>query len=190
MTRFLDFLTGFLLSKGRIDHNPTYMCLMVWDLFAGSFAVVIGLPDTAMTHMTWFASHLICWLMFLGGLACVWGIVMGTKCDPGYWIRPWFGKTNIVDIRIPYLFGILGCPMLMVSFFYYSVAILTQMSWQPTMASEASLAMTVGVASTLSLLRLCLEIRAINARLPGLIHEEVQIQERQAQKDERGDFDG
>jgi hypothetical protein len=173
MNGFLDCLTSLLLNKRRIDHNPMYVCIMLWDMFAGTFAVYIGLPDAAMTHMSEYGQRLICWLMFSGGLTCVGGIVMGTKIDPGYWIRTWWRMPNRVDLRHPYLLGMLGTPMLMVSFFYYSVAILAQTPWHSTMASEASLAMAVGVGVTVNFIRFGLEIRNINARLPALVAQEI-----------------
>jgi hypothetical protein len=173
ISRILDSLTNLILSKKRIDHNPMYICIMVWDLFAGAYAVYVGLPDAAMSHMTVWAQHIICWLMFLGGLACVGGIVMGTRVDPGYWIRTLRGKTNQVDVRLPYLLGMLGTPMLTVGFFYYSVAILGQMSWQSTMASEASLSLAVGVGVAINFIRFIMEIRKINIWLPVLIEQKI-----------------
>jgi hypothetical protein len=175
MTRLLDCLTRLLLGKRRIDHNPMYVCMMVWDLFAGAFAVVVGLPDGAMTRMTLVSQTIICWLMFLGGVSCVWGIVMGTKVDPYYWIATWMRRNNQIDIRIPYLMGMAGTPMLMVAFFFYSVAIFSQMSWQPTMASEVSLSFIFGIGVTLNFLRFLLEIRRIGERLPELILREMQM---------------
>jgi F0F1-type ATP synthase membrane subunit c/vacuolar-type H+-ATPase subunit K len=176
MTRLLDWLTGVLLSKRRIDHNPMYMCIMVWDMFAGTFAVLIGLPDSAMTRMSHYSTNLICWLMFIGGLTCLAGIVMGTKLDPGYWMRTVAGKTTRVDLRQPYLLGMLGTPMLMISFFYYSTAIFIQMPWASTQASEASLAMAVGAGALLNFIRFGLEIRNIGIKLPALIAKEIDMQ--------------
>jgi hypothetical protein len=172
--KVIDKLSSVLLSKIRIDHNPMYMCMMVWDLFAGIFAVSIGLPDAAMTHMTPYSQKIICWLMFLGGAVCVTGICLGTKLDVAYWARSIFNKNNIIDLRIPYILGVFGTPMLMVSFFYYSVAIFIQMPWVSTQTSEASFALFFGIGCTLNFMRFILEIHNINVKLPGLIAKEIQ----------------
>lgn len=152
-----------------------YVCIMMWDLFAGFFAVTIGLPDSAMTRMTHYSTNLICWLMFWGGLVCVSGIVLGTKLDPGYWARTWAGRSSRVDVRLPYLMGMCGTPALMVSFFYYSVAIFVQMPWASTQASEASLATAVGVGASINFLRFGLEIHHISVKLPALIAQEIDM---------------
>ena len=169
------FYSYFFNSKKRIDHNPMYMCVMVWDLFAGAYGIAIGLPDTAMTRMTHYSSSLICWLMFAGGFACVTGMIMGTKFDLYYCFHRLFRKKYKVDLRKSYIFGILGHPMLMISFYYYSIAILVQMPWASTQASEASLALFVGIGCTINLIRFILEINHINSKLPGLINQEIDM---------------
>lgn len=182
--RLLDCLTRFLLSKKRIDHNPMYVCIMCWNLIAGSFAISIGLPDSAMTRMTPYASDLICWLMFWGGLTTVWGILMGTKLDGWRWIRKCMGKTTKIDLRIPYLLGLTGTPALMLSYYYYSIAIMTQMPWASTQFSEASLALAVAIGCSINFVRFALEIRHITNKLPDLISKEIQMQLSEATHDE------
>lgn len=174
--KLLDRLTSILLSKKRIDHNPMYLCIMFWDAFAGTFAVLIGLPDSAMTRMSDYSQRVICWSMFLGGIVCCGSILMGTRLDPGYWIRPLIGLSNRVDLRLPYLLAMVGTSLLMVSFFYYSVAIMVQMPWASTQFSEASLAFAVGVGASLNFVRFGLEIRNIGIKLPGLIAQEIDMQ--------------
>lgn len=176
ITWFLDRLSQFLLSRKRIDHNPMYICIMVWDLIAGTFAVSIGLPDSAMTRMTPYSTTLICGLMFWGGLTTVWGIVIGTRLDLWRWVRKAVGKSTKVDQRIPYLFGLTGTPALMVSYYYYSIAIMTQMPWETTQFSEASLALFVAIGCSINFFRFGLEIRNINRKLPALISREIEMQ--------------
>lgn len=176
MSHLLDLLTNMLLNKTRIDHNPMYICVMVWDLFAGSYAVYVGLPDLAMTQMTHYAQNIICWAMFVGGVICVHGIILGTRMDPGYWIRSALGKVNKIDLRIPYFLGMFGTPLVMVSFFFYSIAI-AQLPWAHTMISEISLAIAVGCGATANFLRFALEIRSINSVLPKLIVEEIRMRD-------------
>lgn len=183
--RLVDRLTDVLLSKGRIDHNPMYLCIMFWDAFAGTFAVAVGLPDSAMTRMSDYSQRVICWSMFLGGIVCCAAILWGTKFDPGYWVRPLLGRQNKVDLRLPYLLAMVGTSLLMVSFFYYSAAIMIQMPWASTQFSEATLAMAVGVGAALNFVRFGLEIRNIGIKLPGLIAQEIDMQRYERENEAR-----
>lgn len=178
-SKFLDWLTQFVLGPKRLDHEPMYSTLVAAFFLVGAFWTVVGpLPSSVIFPYPAATQVTLATCLFLGSGTCLYGISMGTPFD--LWRHLMAIKRELanqdplppLDLRQAYSIGASGLPAVVAGLSYYDVVLIraTPLGWTAPSAIFLSFAV---LGMSFQWLRFLMETRRINMALPMLIEQEV-----------------